>query len=140
MVFARLIVDSPHTVRFHRGLCLHHTRRTHRDQHEGSTPSANHYHCWLLLKTSVNNMREHIIRELWWGSQRWAKPWWDRLATIRMKEFERQLHEACIANQTSDSDKRKKPIPIATDIQSFALEMRFQTFRESVNHSKPQIF
>ncbi|CAG2171548.1 unnamed protein product, partial [Oppiella nova] len=57
------------------------------------------------IKTSVSNMRENIIRELWWSSQKFTKGWWDKLAKIRMKEFERQLHEACIADQTTDSEK-----------------------------------
>ncbi|XP_054167199.1 TWiK family of potassium channels protein 18-like isoform X2 [Oppia nitens] len=59
----------------------------------------------ISIKTSVSNMRENIIRELWWSSQKFTKGWWDKLAKIRMKEFERQLHEACIAEQTTDSEK-----------------------------------
>ena len=64
----------------------------------------------FVRKTSVSNMRENIIRELWWSSQKFTKGWWDKLAKIRMKEFERQLHEACIAEQTTDSEKSMKSL------------------------------
>jgi hypothetical protein len=52
-------------------------------------------------------MRERIIRELWWSSQKFTKGWWEKLAKIRMKEFERQLHESCLADVTTDSEKSR---------------------------------
>lgn len=58
----------------------------------------------VALQGSVNNMRQHIIRELWWGSQKFSKGWWQRLAKIRLKEFERQLYESCLTDQTTDSE------------------------------------
>src|SRR6218665_1220904 len=51
-------------------------------------------------------MRERIVRELWWSSQQFSKGWWQRLARLRLKEYERQLHESCIAQQTTDSEQR----------------------------------
>lgn len=51
-------------------------------------------------------MRERIIGELWWSSQKFNKGWWLRLAKIRLKEFEKQLHESCLAEQTTDSETR----------------------------------
>lgn len=58
-------------------------------------------------KDSVINMRDKIIKELWWSSQKFNKGWWSKLAYIRMKEFERQLHESCISGVTTSSDSSK---------------------------------
>ncbi|KAF7490172.1 TWiK family of potassium channels protein 18 [Sarcoptes scabiei] len=57
-------------------------------------------------KTQVNNMRERIVKELWWSSRKFSKGWWVRLAKIRFKEFEKQLHEACLSSQTTDSEQK----------------------------------
>lgn len=50
-------------------------------------------------------MRERIIKELWWSSQQFSKGWWQRLAKIRLKEYEKQLFESYLAGQTTDSEQ-----------------------------------
>lgn len=55
-------------------------------------------------------MRENIIKELWWSSHRFQKGWWQKLAKIRLKEFEKQLYESCLADQASDSEKSKTKV------------------------------
>lgn len=57
------------------------------------------------MQNPVNNMRETIIRELWWTSKQFSKGWFTRLAKLRLKEFEKQLHESCRADQTTDSEQ-----------------------------------
>lgn len=52
-------------------------------------------------------MRERIIKELWWSSKKFSHGWWLRLAKIRFKEFEKQLHESCLSDQTTDSEESK---------------------------------
>ena len=78
-------------------------------------------------------MRENIIRELWWSSQKFTKGWWDKLAKIRMKEFERQLHEACIAEQTSDSEKSMKFLKMF--IHFYKTNQIFQYFSSNAKYS-----
>ncbi|KAI2803988.1 hypothetical protein BLOT_008128 [Blomia tropicalis] len=57
-------------------------------------------------KNSVISMRERIIKELWWSSRQFSKGWWQRLAKIRLKEYEKQLYESCLADQATDSEQR----------------------------------
>ena len=52
-------------------------------------------------------MRERIIKELWWSSRQFSKGWWQRLAKIRLKEYEKQLYESCLADQATDSEQSK---------------------------------
>lgn len=52
-------------------------------------------------------MRERIIKELWWNSKKFSQGWWLRLAKIRFKEFEKQLYESCLSDQTTDSEISK---------------------------------
>ncbi|KAH9424644.1 hypothetical protein DERP_013067 [Dermatophagoides pteronyssinus] len=59
-----------------------------------------------LAKKPINKMRERIIKELWWNSKKFSQGWWLRLAKIRFKEFEKQLYESCLSDQTTDSEIR----------------------------------
>lgn len=52
-------------------------------------------------------MREGIIKELWWGSHKFNKGWWEKLARIRLREYEMQLHQSCLQNQTTSSEQSK---------------------------------
>ncbi|XP_046910006.2 TWiK family of potassium channels protein 18 isoform X1 [Dermatophagoides farinae] len=58
------------------------------------------------VSNPINKMRERIIKELWWSSKKFSHGWWLRLAKIRFKEFEKQLHESCLSDQTTDSEER----------------------------------
>ncbi|KAH9406255.1 hypothetical protein TYRP_013862 [Tyrophagus putrescentiae] len=57
-------------------------------------------------KVPVKDMREGIIKELWWGSHKFNKGWWEKLARIRLREYEMQLHQSCLQNQTTSSEQK----------------------------------